>query len=151
MLAAKSSDLSFRAKRSVVEEWSERDERHGRVCREGSGERVGRRTSSISCCSPLSCSTLRDVSTPLDMTKDDIAQGRKFQPSFPIASVGQTSMALCSVGFLGRSRTVAEFVRHSFSINATANRQSRSRFVSHVAVLAFGTKRRRPQVGAILS
>ncbi|PYK14657.1 MAG: hypothetical protein DME64_09765 [Verrucomicrobia bacterium] len=30
------------------EEWSEWDERHGRVCREGSGERVGRRTSSIS-------------------------------------------------------------------------------------------------------
>ena len=30
-----------------VEEWSERDERHERLCREGSGERVGRRTSSI--------------------------------------------------------------------------------------------------------
>ncbi|PYK10411.1 MAG: hypothetical protein DME65_10090 [Verrucomicrobia bacterium] len=30
------------------EEWSESDERHGRECREGSGERVGRRTSSIS-------------------------------------------------------------------------------------------------------
>src|SRR5206468_4500951 len=30
---------------SGVEEWSERDERHRRSCREGSGERVGRRTS----------------------------------------------------------------------------------------------------------
>ncbi len=31
-----------------VEEWSEWHERHGRFRREGSGERVGRRTSSIS-------------------------------------------------------------------------------------------------------
>src|SRR5438094_1815206 len=30
---------------SGVEEWSERDERHRRFCREGSGEGVGRRTS----------------------------------------------------------------------------------------------------------
>jgi hypothetical protein len=30
-----------------VEEWSEWDERHGPLGREGSGERVGRRTSSI--------------------------------------------------------------------------------------------------------
>src|SRR5213593_194128 len=96
MVAAKSSDLSFRAKRSVAEEWSERDERHGRLCREGSGERIGRRTSSISYCYPIWCSTLRDVSTPLDMTKDDIARGRKFQSSFPIASVGQTSIARCA-------------------------------------------------------
>src|SRR5438034_7532525 len=47
---------------SKVEEWSERDERHGRLCRDGSGERVGRRTSSISYCSS------RGVSTSLDMT-----------------------------------------------------------------------------------
>src|SRR6266478_69648 len=84
---------SCHSERSGVEEWSERDERHGRLCREGSGERVGRRTSSIPYCYPPWCSTLRDVSTLLDMTKDDIARGRKFQPSFPIASVGQTSIA----------------------------------------------------------
>jgi hypothetical protein len=35
MVAAKCKDLPFRAKRSVVEEWSERDERHGRLCRKG--------------------------------------------------------------------------------------------------------------------
>jgi hypothetical protein len=33
---------------SEVKEWSEWDERHGWLCREGSGERVGKRTSSIS-------------------------------------------------------------------------------------------------------
>src|SRR5438093_4439430 len=36
--------------RSEVEEWSEWDERHERLRREGSGERVGRRTSSIDRC-----------------------------------------------------------------------------------------------------
>jgi hypothetical protein len=47
-----------------LEEWSEWDERHGRLRREGSGEGVGRRTSSIDA-SEIS----RDVSTLLDMTK----------------------------------------------------------------------------------
>jgi hypothetical protein len=47
-----------------LEEWSAWDERHGRLRREGSGEGVGRRTSSIDA-SEIS----RDVSTLLDMTK----------------------------------------------------------------------------------
>ncbi len=50
---------------SEVEEWSEWDERHERLRREGSGERVGRRTSSID----SNCEIFRDVSTSLDMTK----------------------------------------------------------------------------------
>src|SRR5207302_10034108 len=41
-------------------------ERHGRLRREGSGERVERRTSPIS---HYSQEIFRDVSTPLDMTK----------------------------------------------------------------------------------
>src|SRR5438132_10631285 len=46
--SAKADDRRIRVIPTEVEEWSEWDERHGRLRREGSGERVGRRTSSIS-------------------------------------------------------------------------------------------------------
>jgi hypothetical protein len=54
---------------SEVEEWSEWDERHGRKCREGSGERVGRRTSSISNYFEISIPLWRE--TPVDVTSQD--------------------------------------------------------------------------------
>ena len=128
MVAAKSSDLSFRPKPIRLaalaqdklrecEEWSERDERHGRLCREGSGERVGRRTSSIYYCPPLWCSTLRDVSTPLGMTKDDIAQGRKC--SLIISDCERRANfhgALRSFDFLGRLRLFRKMHRRFVAI-----------------------------------
>ena len=56
-----------------VEEWSEWSERHGRLGCEGSGETVGRRTSSISNYfgveNRIRTEISRDVSAPLDMTK----------------------------------------------------------------------------------
>jgi hypothetical protein len=50
---------------SEVEEWSEWDERHGPLGREGSGERVGRRTSSIAY---YFCRFTAGYSRKLDMT-----------------------------------------------------------------------------------
>jgi hypothetical protein len=92
MIVAKFSDLSFRAKRSVVEESLT-------VIRSG-------------------FQTVRDVSThstplrarlPLEMTKDESVGVANAHPSFPIASVGQTSMARsaaaissCVSGCLGK-------------------------------------------------
>src|SRR5947208_16106131 len=93
MLIAKSSDWSFRAKRSVFEEWSEGDQRHGRLCREGSGKGVGRRTSSISYCYAHLAFNFDRCLDSARHDKSGIARGRKFHPSFPIASVGQASMA----------------------------------------------------------
>ena len=79
MIVAKFSDLSFRARRSVVEESLT-------AIRSG-------------------FQTVTDVSThstplrarlPLDMTKHDRFEVASTHPSFPIASVGQTSMARCA-------------------------------------------------------
>ena len=55
-----------------MEEWSEWDERHEPLGREGSGERVGRRTSSIDL-----QQTVKDVSTSLDMTKSGSRRASK--------------------------------------------------------------------------
>ena len=52
-----------------LEEWSEWDERHGRKCCEGSGERAGRRTSSIS--NSFGNIDPAAAETPLDMTNQD--------------------------------------------------------------------------------